>query len=579
MSGKSLSSTPSNNTGSEIHVVVNNSTDESTEQQRALLNRRYTLRRTISTRRESRCIDNSCSDLIASQDAADKMAKISTSIDTNSTNRLAQQSEDSIDGNCCSSSAQRRAQSYNLCTGNLNQTAIQIPVASTSRASDQQSIGSTGIESNVSRVNSEDSPQASSSNEQRIRIPAPQAGRSKQHLSPSICCPPALKFLNRSDFFNLLHLNDEALMLYNTSTNLKYIINRVRKDKTDSAYERFQHNKDLVAFLNKFTLHQSALPIGWEIKVDDQGKFFFIDHIRKATTYVDPRLPTEMPLINPHKNPLHSHRMSSIPERNGSSSANSSAFTIRPIELSARPEGETPAINESGFTSSNPVVGDLSQDPSGLPTTSSEPSTSSAIVAGPMTQAQMLSYEEKIVAFFKQSNVIEIIKEKRSASGLLNSSLRDKINQIRKCGPSVLRKYSNDVNLMMIISLFDSEIDTISNGPNSTPRHTHVPRRLNAPGKRDFEEKLRHFYRKLEQKNFGHGPNKLKLSIRRDHILEDAFTKVMSVNSKKDLQRSRLYVSFAGEEGLDYGGPSREFFFLLSRELFNPYYGRFHLSL
>lgn len=49
----------------------------------------------------------------------------------------------------------------------------------------------------------------------------------------------------------------------------------------------------------------------------------------------------------------------------------------------------------------------------------------------------------------------------------------------------------------------------------------------------------------------------------------------MSVNSKKDLQRSRLYVSFAGEEGLDYGGPSREFFFLLSRELFNPYYGEF----
>lgn len=32
------------------------------------------------------------------------------------------------------------------------------------------------------------------------------------------------------------------------------------------------------------------------------------------------------------------------------------------------------------------------------------------------------------------------------------------------------------------------------------------------------------------------------------------------------------------EEGLDYGGPSREFFFLLSRELFNPYYGLFEYS-
>ena len=29
---------------------------------------------------------------------------------------------------------------------------------------------------------------------------------------------------------------------------------------------------------------------------------------------------------------------------------------------------------------------------------------------------------------------------------------------------------------------------------------------------------------------------------------------------------------------LDYGGPSREFFFLLSRELFSPYYGLFEYS-
>ena len=47
---------------------------------------------------------------------------------------------------------------------------------------------------------------------------------------------------------------------------------------------------------------------------------------------------------------------------------------------------------------------------------------------------------------------------------------------------------------------------------------------------------------------------------------------------KKELAKSKLYVSFNGEEGLDYGGPSREFFFLLSREVFNPYYGLFEYS-
>jgi hypothetical protein len=44
------------------------------------------------------------------------------------------------------------------------------------------------------------------------------------------------------------------------------------------------------------------------------------------------------------------------------------------------------------------------------------------------------------------------------------------------------------------------------------------------------------------------------------------------------LAKSRLYINFSGEEGLDYGGPSREFFFLLSRQVFNPYYGLFEYS-
>lgn len=68
-----------------------------------------------------------------------------------------------------------------------------------------------------------------------------------------------------------------------------------------------------------------------------------------------------------------------------------------------------------------------------------------------------------------------------------------------------------------------------------------------------------------------------RLHIRRSHLLEDAFRRIMSAN-KKDLQRGRLAVIWDTEEGLDYGGPSREFFFLLSRELFNPYYGLFEYS-
>ena len=34
----------------------------------------------------------------------------------------------------------------------------------------------------------------------------------------------------------------------------------------------------------------------------------------------------------------------------------------------------------------------------------------------------------------------------------------------------------------------------------------------------------------------------------------------------------------SGEVGLDYGGVAREWFYLLSKEMFNPYYGLFEYS-
>jgi E3 ubiquitin-protein ligase NEDD4 len=36
--------------------------------------------------------------------------------------------------------------------------------------------------------------------------------------------------------------------------------------------------------------------------------------------------------------------------------------------------------------------------------------------------------------------------------------------------------------------------------------------------------------------------------------------------------KKRLMVSFKGEEGVDFGGVSREFFFLLSHAIFDPSY-------
>ena len=39
-----------------------------------------------------------------------------------------------------------------------------------------------------------------------------------------------------------------------------------------------------------------------------------------------------------------------------------------------------------------------------------------------------------------------------------------------------------------------------------------------------------------------------RLTVRREHVLEDSFSKIMAA-SKKDLQKSKLHISFSGEEG------------------------------
>ena len=64
---------------------------------------------------------------------------------------------------------------------------------------------------------------------------------------------------------------------------------------------------------------------------------------------------------------------------------------------------------------------------------------------------------------------------------------------------------------------------------------------------------------------------KCDVRVRRGWVFEDSFPAIMRLRPE-DL-RKRLVVEFEGEDALDYGGVSREWFFLLSHEMFNPSYG------
>lgn len=90
---------------------------------------------------------------------------------------------------------------------------------------------------------------------------------------------------------------------------------------------------------------------------------------------------------------------------------------------------------------------------------------------------------------------------------------------------------------------------------------------------RSFRWKLSQF-RYLCQSNAL--PSHIKITMTRQTLFEDSYHQIMRLPAYE--LRRRLYIIFRGEEGLDYGGVSREWFFLLSHEVLNPMYCLFEYA-
>ncbi|XP_040174816.1 E3 ubiquitin-protein ligase HECW2 [Anopheles arabiensis] len=394
-------------------------------------------------------------------------------------------------------------------------------------------------------------PSTSSTGPVATRSRSSSTGRSAVALpSTAGSFHPALLMLCRSDFYSMLHTNGDAIQLYNRNAALKHMVSRVRRDP--GCFGRYQHNRDLVALVNCFAQPAQELPSGWETKLDQSGKQFFIDHVNRRTSFIDPRLPTEGPRARHHRPP------------------------VGPAALLLPPAG-------GPFPDERPIP------PPRPPGTLSR----LAHVSSPEIP---VAYNDKVVAFLRQPNILEILRERHGAAAC-SRQLREKINAIRVEGTTALDRYSHDLELTILLSLFEDEVMTyvpprarsppepgtsagygpcggLVPGGALKPGGRHVQR---APMRRDFEAKLRTFYRKLESKGYGQGPHKLRLEVRRAHLVEDAFERIMAA-SRRDLQRCRLNIVWDTEDGLDYGGPSREFFYLLSRQLFSPYRNMFEYS-
>lgn len=94
----------------------------------------------------------------------------------------------------------------------------------------------------------------------------------------------------------------------------------------------------------------------------------------------------------------------------------------------------------------------------------------------------------------------------------------------------------------------------------------------------EFDNKRNYFNRSVHSRS---GQNQsrpsyppLQISVRREHVFHDSF-KWLCFKSGDEMKYGKLNIRFIGEEGVDAGGVTREWFQVLARQMFDPNYALF----
>lgn len=94
----------------------------------------------------------------------------------------------------------------------------------------------------------------------------------------------------------------------------------------------------------------------------------------------------------------------------------------------------------------------------------------------------------------------------------------------------------------------------------------------------EFDNKRNYFNRSVHSRS---GQNQsrpsyppLQISVRREHVFHDSF-KWLCFKSGDEMKYGKLNIRFSGEEGVDAGGVTREWFQVLARQMFDPNYALF----
>jgi len=305
--------------------------------------------------------------------------------------------------------------------------------------------------------------------------------------------------------------------------------------------------------LSPFEDAQGRLPAGWERREDNLGRTYYVDHNTRTTSWNRPTVAgaaearTDREAATQVERQRHQNR--TLPEdRTG---ANSPTLLAQGQAQTQTTPGGSPAptMMVTGATT-NPGTGEL---PPGWEQRFTPEGRAYFVDHNTRTTTWVDPRRQQYIRMYGgQNNQNGFQQQPVSQLGPLPSGWEMRLT-------NTARVYFVDHN---------TKTTTWDDPRLPSSLDQNVPQY-----KRDFRRKLIYFRSQPAMRILS---GQCHIKVRRSHIFEDSFAEIQR-QSPTDLKK-RLMIKFDGEDGLDYGGLSREFFFLLSHEMFNPFYCLFEYS-
>ena len=308
---------------------------------------------------------------------------------------------------------------------------------------------------------------------------------------------------------------------------------------------------------SSFEDQYGRLPPGWERRTDNFGRTYYVDHNTRTTTWKRPTLDqTEAERGNQlnanTELERRQHRGRTLPgtgNGNGGTSSDNSSVSVQVGSNST-----TPAVNgavAAAFAATGATTSGLGELPSGWEQRFTPEGRAYFVDHNTRTTTWVDPRRQQYIRTYGPTNTT-IQQQPVSQLGPLPSGWEMRLT-------NTARVYFVDHN---------TKTTTWDDPRLPSSLDQNVPQY-----KRDFRRKVIYF---RSQPALRILPGQCHIKVRRKNIFEDAYQEIMR-QTPEDLKK-RLMIKFDGEEGLDYGGVSREFFFLLSHEMFNPFYCLFEYS-